>query len=525
MTLAAFPLAASAVEETPPNVRAAIRRGQAFLREEVQRETKLGQAALATMALVKSGEPVDSPLIKALAKRLASSVRNNQFESGDQQYDNYVAGVVLMALSTIDANGYFDEIEAIATHIMGKQNPNGSWDYSGGVNGDTSQSQYTCLALWEASAAGVYVPAEVWDKALHWFITRQDRGGGFTYHPQPPKDGKPANQSNVTHSMSTAGAGTMVLCRSQLPKLARAAKHLKHELLIPVVEEEEYKPLVTEEMAKDAIDKAHRWMASNINIAKPNGGHLYYYLYGVERYASLSELRRIGSTNWYIEGTQFLLEQQKPDGTWQERYPPIVDTSFALLFLGRSTEKTIERIRVVRLGAGTMLGGRGIPAPDSAGVALRRKDRFKKIPKAPIEELLSLIESPSKSAVAADQTAVALENVDSDELVRKVGSDLAKLRELAKDANPGVRQAALTALARTMDYTVVPVLIHGLQDSDPKVYKAARDGLRWISRSFVDFDLPDSPPEPEVLKTATKRWQEWFASLQVEVPARQKFDE
>lgn len=525
VALAARPTLGLGAEETPPAVRSAIQRGQEYLRKAVRTETKLGQAALATMALVKSGEPADSPLIKAMAGRLASSVKNYEFESGDQQFDNYVAAVVLMALTTIDANRYFDQIDAIAAHLMRKQNPNGSWDYQGRTDGDTSQSQYACLALWEANAAGVFIPIEVWDRALHWFITRQDRGGGFTYHPKSPPDDKPTNQTAITHSMSTAGAGSMILCRTQLPFLATDKRHIEHQLLIPVEESEgEYKPKVTKELAKGAIDNAQRWMSSNIKIGNPTGGHLYYYLYGLERYAALAELRRIGSTNWYAEGTEFLLSQQKQDGTWKEQYPEIVDTSFALLFLGRSTQKTIERIRVVHLGGGTLLGGRGIPSPDSSGVALRKKDRFKKIPKAPIEELLTLIETPNAD-VAAENTAVGLENVDPEQLVRQVGSDLGKLRRLARHADPGVRQTALTALSRTMDYTVVPVLIDGLSDSDAKVYRSARDGLRWISRRFAGFNLPETPPEPAKLQERVDRWRQWFASLKVEVPPQQEFDE
>ncbi len=47
------------------------------------------------------------------------------------------------------------------------------------------------------------------------------------------------------------------------------------------------------------------------------------------------------------------------DGSWRATYEPIVDTSFAILFLGRSTEKTITRIQITRLGRGTMIGGTG----------------------------------------------------------------------------------------------------------------------------------------------------------------------
>lgn len=518
-----------AQQEQSPEVRAAVAKGQELLRRQVRTETNLGYIALATIALVKTGEPADSPLIKGLTSKLLSSVQGLEFVSGDNQYDNYVAAVVLMALAAIDSNKYFTQIDVVASHLMRKQNPNGSWDYVNRTTGDTSQSQYACLALWEAAACGVYVPLEVWDKALHWFITRQDPGGGFNYHPSDPKDGKPVNQPGITHSMSAAGAGTMILCRSQLPNLQPRARHIEHELLIPVEDVEgdgKYQPVVTREMVQAAVDRSNRWMASNIKIENPNGGHLYYYIYTLERYATFAELKRIGATNWYPAGCEFLVKAQQADGSWKEMYPPIVDTSFALLFLGRSTLRSLERIKVVRIGKGTMLGGRGVPSADgSAGLMLRKRDQFKKIAKSPIEDLLALIETPSEAKVSAKETAAALQTVDSSTLIRKVGSDLGKLRTLAKNEDPGVRQAAITALAKTMDYSAVPVLIESLRDEDVSVYRASRDGLRWISRKIGGVGLPDTPPKPEILEEKIQQWQQWFAKLQIELSSTQQFDE
>jgi hypothetical protein len=66
---------------------------------------------------------------------------------------------------------------------------------------------------------------------------------------------------------------------------------------------------------------------------------VYYNLYGIERAGRLTGLRFFGGRDWYREGCTYLVDRQKPDGSWSadtefDRWPP-VSTSFALLFLVR----------------------------------------------------------------------------------------------------------------------------------------------------------------------------------------------
>jgi hypothetical protein len=65
-------------------------------------------------------------------------------------------------------------------------------------------------------------------------------------------------------------------------------------------------------------------------------------------------IRFVGTHDWYREGADALLEEQKPSGEWpagggaENRY---VQTSFALLFLKRATSPTRFRAPVVTGGA------------------------------------------------------------------------------------------------------------------------------------------------------------------------------
>jgi hypothetical protein len=44
------------------------------------------------------------------------------------------------------------------------------------------------------------------------------------------------------------------------------------------------------------------------------------------------------------------------------------------------------------------------------------------------------------------------------------------------------------------------------------IVREARDGLRFISRRFFGFNLPDSPTEDQV-QVAQAKWEEWYLSI------------
>ncbi|MFO0944500.1 MAG: hypothetical protein U1D30_00930 [Planctomycetota bacterium] len=117
-----------------------------------------------------------------LLEKVRALVDTSGYRPTRSSGDIYEAAVVLMTFTAANSDMYLLEIESIAKFLMKRQSPNGRMGLHD-EGGDTSQTQYAILALWEAAAAGVEVPIEVWDKALHWLITRQDVAGGFTYHP------------------------------------------------------------------------------------------------------------------------------------------------------------------------------------------------------------------------------------------------------------------------------------------------------------------------------------------------------
>ena len=73
------------------------------------------------------------------------------------------------------------------------------------------------------------------------------------------------------------------------------------------------------------------------------------YLYGLERVGNLLRVRLIGKHDWYREGAEWRLANQRADESWWARdtHPPkdTLNTCVALLFLDRATLTAVTRDR------------------------------------------------------------------------------------------------------------------------------------------------------------------------------------
>lgn len=533
----------SSLGQTPD---AMILRGVKAIRQELSNQNEIGKVAIGLLALVKTHEESDTtffddPFIKKLIARLLANCENGVYraEAGAGP-DNYESACVLMALAAIDQKKYLPQITIIADFIMKKQTDVGSWHYGGSQDGDgdTSMTQFALLGLWEAANAGVDIPIPVWDKALYWWCTRQDIGGGFCYHPVDPKGESRVAQKESRHTLTMAGAACMYICQIKLPiPKRRHGKAEQAELLIPVEPEVgpgQYKLKCTSDLLDRSLSDANRWVNSHFTVDAAKGNEALharlYFVYALERYGVLARTERIGGQNWRNAGTEFLRKVQKPSGTWDDGdFGPIADTSFGLLFLGRSTEIILKKV-ITTYGRGTMLGGRGLPSAGSMpdGIPTRKKLKYAMALESNVDDVLKAFDDPNFTEIddaKADQAAIAMESLTGEEILQKTGGDARKLRMLALDKRVEVRRVGLQALVRTKDYRIAPILIKALGDPDPDCYRIARDGLRFLSRKTDDMGLPEKMPTPEQRLAGITKWNKWFDGLKLKVDADQEFDD
>ncbi len=485
----------------------AVNRGVDFLKSHVG-SSQVGETALAALAMIKAEVPPTDPTLAAAIRKIDARFNGSAFQperAGGT--DVYEAAVVIMALANFDANGRKAMISSAADHIAGKQNGNGSWDYSGRSAGDCSISQYAVLGLWEAENAGVPVSPRVWDSAARWYLSVQRPGGSWSYHPDEA-------QYHETMSMTAAGVGSLLICQRQLASYRRALT-AQNQYLQPITTTELQRAKVsirtTNGELAQAINAGLGWISKNFTTSNDTviGPSPFYCLYGIERIGALAGRENLGRVSWYDEGSRFLSSKQQANGSWNSAHGEAANTAWAVLFLTKSTAKTVERITIRRLGAGELYGGKGLPR-DLSSISEAGGRLIARPMDGAIEGMLTVLEDPrSENADSALAGLLARYQAQGPKAILPYRD---RFRKLLTDRDPGVRRVAAWALSRMGDLGMVPVLIEAIKDPDEAVVAEARNGLQLLGRKIEGFG-PASPSTPEQREAASKAWKAWYESV------------
>jgi hypothetical protein len=485
----------------------AVLRALPFLRAHAG-NPQVGETALTALALLKADIPASDPAVSACMARI-----RKQFLSGgyvpDRRggHDVYEAAVVAMALSNLSSESRRAELEVIAQYLHSKQKANGSWDYDGRDHGDTSISQYAVLGLWEADNGGANVPPTVWDHAADWFISVQGPMGSWNYHRDEP--GGPE-----TVSMTAAGVGSLLICQRQLNRYRRSTE-TSSALLTPILGEGQkarYDPSNANARLDAAIRRGMAWIAANFTTDTGNqiiGQSAYYGLYGIERIGALADRQTLGRVDWFEMGRRMIHATQRQDGSWDSAFGDVPNTCWAVLFITKSTAKTIKRIEVKSLGAGTLLGGRGLPK-DLSNLTVAGGRVVSRPMNGAVEGMLAVLEDPR--AELADSALSGIVGHYRTEGAAALRPQKDRFLKLLKDRDPGLRKLAAWSLARTGDLDTAPALIESLTDPDEGVVTLAREGLQLLSRKISGFG-PPTPSTPAQREAAAARWRSWYAAI------------
>ena len=505
-------------------IDAALERGKSFLLNQV----KTGpEGSLACYALIKAGVDKKHPDVVKQVEQVVAKCRTDGYRAS--QHHIYEAGVDAMLLEAADPVTYKPQLQSIASYLISQQLACGAWFYPderARLNqGDTSITQYAVLGLWAASRAEVDVPIEAWEKVAQWHIQSQNADGSFAYHPSESRA--------PLLTMTAAGTGSLLIIRRELfggnfagpsrPNPGTAEPTRRFGVLERIVDEPKpdapkvkSKPTIPVASINKAINEGTRWSETHFGEKLQGWGSYYYY--GIERMAALLDAEKLGTHDWYDEGSTELLLRQQADGSWNDSLTPGASTALALLFLTKATSTILPKPkRAVLVGGGLLAGGRGLPDNLDAvkvkdGQVSERKLQGK------VDGLLADLEKSSDAKVEDVQAAV-VEAVQLDRPEDLIGQ-VDRLKKLATDARVEVRRTAMWALGRTGNISVAPLLIRGLADPDDAVAREASVGLSILSRKPEGCGLPVDPTEglkedasDDERKTHLNQWRTESANL------------
>ena len=190
----------------------------------------------------------------------------------------------------------------------------------------------------------------------------------------------------------------------------------------------------------------------------------YYYLYGLERAGALSGAGLFERHDWYLEGAQHLVDEQRDNGSWigQEALDSVpwkgagpdaatanfLDSCFALLFLKRATFR-VDRGAVATEEADAALDLSGAAALDDGGFATLFDAVFARFRRAG---------GPDRDGLAADFVRLGARSIplllrllESDDgrdraaAARALERTTGGTRGFAADGPPDARAAAVAA--------------------------------------------------------------------------------
>ena len=191
------------------------------------------------------------------------------------------------------------------------------------------------------------------------------------------------------------------------------------------------------------------WLGNNFTTSNGAviGQSIYYGLYGVERIGALADRQTLGGVDWFEKGRSFLRSSQQPDGSWHySLQTDEMNTVWAVLFLTKSTAKSIQRITVRKLGAGTLVGGRTLPK-DLTSMTVAGGRIMSRPMNGAVEGMLAVLEDPrSQNADTAVAGLIDRYHREGPEVLRPFKD---RFRKMLTDRDPGVRQVAAWALSRT----------------------------------------------------------------------------
>ena len=283
-----------------------------------------GMTALATYALLAGGESPEDPRIKQAVQFLLKADIVGTYALGLR------ANVWnLLPKSPEVKQAIYKDLQLLRQGVKTKGPAKGFYDYvddpKSGPRIDHSVSQYGVLGIWACAENIEGIPPEFWN-TVDWAWRRTQHEAGSWSYTKVPSEKMPA-----TVAMTAAGVATLFITQDFINR---------------------GKSLEPAGNARDPnIEKGIKWISDNYKSLydlKVAAYSPWYGLYGIERIGVASGYKYLGDVNWYEDGANYLIKNQRRNGSWGA----VVHTSFGVLALARGRAPIVMNKLDYELSAG-----------------------------------------------------------------------------------------------------------------------------------------------------------------------------
>ncbi len=517
LALGVAPLAKAAEHYSPdhPTVIAMVDKAVKFLVSSRHHgpDATNGREVLASYAIMLGQSDSNHPRILSgiqEAKRLIRRAMSGQYDSEIV----YAVSISAVLLANHDPVEHRPALEDAVNWLESKQRPYGGFGYLTGnflQTGDISQTQYASMALWTLNKVGIPVKEETAEGIVNFLRATQDPSGAWGYQAILPNGKTLVSQEQVSKSLGTAGISGLLMAADILHLFGRHTEKDEDEIPsafkrvdIQQGATDRGKPsTVTRGDIEDTLKNAFLYQEKS----PPQGRSWYYYWrYGQERYETfrgLAESKNDSKSDWYDLAVEEFKKKQGGDGAWTDgaSSDPYVDTAFAVLFLVRSTKRTLGKT-----DEGLAFGGYELPK-DITNVRMIG-DRIVSEAEMSVESMLEVMEDVQ--GTVTEGMLPRNMQLSSDPKTR--AAQTARLSRLLSSKSPTARQLAARLLGRSEEIQVAPDLIYALMDPDPYVPQIAEEGLRLLSRKLNAVLLKADPTNDQRV-AAVNYWKAWYLGL------------